>query len=259
MKRLELMLKGIYIYIYLNIYKSILTIYIYIFYSDFKMHLERNSIDEVTFQGREILGVFKTDGLKTGDNQNIKLFMTQRPDVEDTNLMPLLEKNGIKVNAVSDQGGFWSMLLVNLLPWILIFGFFYYSNRRMKKGLGDYSKGFMGMGKTTAKKVDRQKVNTSFEDVAGAETAKIELGEIIDFLKNPERYNEMGAKLPKGVLMVGPPGTGKTLMARATAGEADVPFYSISASEFIEVYVGVGASRVRDLFENAKRDAPSII
>ncbi len=151
-------------------------------------------------------------------------------------------------------------LLVNLLPYILlgalmIFGWIFVM-RRMNQSMGNDK--MMGFGKAKIKKPS-DKRKTTFADVAGADEEKQELEEIVEFLKNPQKFNELGARIPKGVLLVGPPGTGKTLLARAVAGEAGVPFFSISGSDFVEMYVGVGASRLRDLFEEAKKNAPAII
>ena len=144
-----------------------------------------------------------------------------------------------------------------MAPFLLLIGFLVFLSRRAG-GVGGEG-GPFGFGKSRAKTYDKTKHRTKFSDIAGAEEAKADVEEIIDFLKNPKKYQKMGAKIPKGVLLVGPPGTGKTLLARAIAGEADVPFFSVSGSEFVEMFVGVGASRVRDLFKTAKRNAPSII
>jgi len=150
---------------------------------------------------------------------------------------------------------FWSDLLVGLIPFLLIIGFFVFMMRSAQSSNNQA----LSFGKSKAKLYDKGKQKTTFEDVAGCNEAKEELVEIVDFLKNPEKYRVMGAKIPKGVMLVGSPGTGKTLLARAVAGEADVPFFNISGSEFVEMFVGVGASRVRDLFTKAKRNAPCII
>lgn len=155
----------------------------------------------------------------------------------------------------SDQSDFWTNLLIGIVPFLLIVGFFAFMMRSAQSSNNQA----MSFGKSRAKLYDKGKQKTTFEDVAGALEAKEELVEVVDFLKRPQKYRTMGAKIPKGVLLVGPPGTGKTLLARAVAGEADVPFFSISGSEFVEMFVGVGASRVRDLFTRAKRNAPCII
>jgi cell division protease FtsH len=149
-------------------------------------------------------------------------------------------------------------LLIFVLPWILIIGYFAYASKRMKGMMGGTG-GLFGVGKSRAKRFRASSSNITFEDVAGLQNAKQDLHEIIDYLKEPKKFSVLGADIPKGILLMGPPGTGKTLLARASAGEANVPFFSISGSEFIEMFVGVGASRVRDMFEDAKREAPSII
>ena len=150
----------------------------------------------------------------------------------------------------------WYLLLVNIVPWVLIFGFFIY----MSRGIGSVGGSIFGVGKAKAHIFDKdQKDKVTFKDVAGLEGAKQEVEEIVAFLKNPEKYTNLGGKIPKGALLVGPPGTGKTLLAKAVAGEADVPFFSMSGSDFVEMFVGVGASRVRDLFRQAKEKAPAII
>ncbi len=155
----------------------------------------------------------------------------------------------------TDGQRFWTDLLLSLLPFIFIVGFLIFMMRQAQNSTNQA----MSFGKSRARMVDKEKQKTTFKDVAGAEEAKEELIEVVDFLKNPSKYTSMGAKIPKGVLLVGAPGTGKTLLARAVAGEAGVPFFNISGSEFVEMFVGVGASRVRDLFKKAKRNAPCIV
>ena len=151
----------------------------------------------------------------------------------------------------------WYMLLVNIIPWILIFVFFFWMSRGISGQIGG---GIFGVGKAKAALIDKDKQDkVTFKDVAGLAGAKLEVEEIVAFLKNPQKYTELGGKIPKGALLVGPPGTGKTLLAKAVAGEADVPFFSMSGSDFVEMFVGVGASRVRDLFRQAKEKAPAII
>ena len=154
----------------------------------------------------------------------------------------------------------WSNLLVNLLPWVLIIGVWFFIMRSMSRGGGGAGGGIMNVGKARAQVFDKDNGRrVTFKDVAGLEEAKVEIMEIVDFLKKADKYRELGAKIPKGALLVGPPGTGKTLLAKAVAGEANVPFLSISGSDFVEMFVGVGASRVRDLFEQAKQKAPCIV
>lgn len=149
--------------------------------------------------------------------------------------------------------------LIALLPWVLIIGLFWYASKKMQKGLAGGGGGLFDFAKSKAKKFRVEDSRVTFDNVAGLENAKADLREITDYLKNTERYRKLGAKIPRGILLMGPPGTGKTLLARAVAGEAGAPFFSISGSEFIEMFVGVGASRVRDMFESAKKEAPSII
>ncbi|MCK4737674.1 MAG: ATP-dependent zinc metalloprotease FtsH [Sulfurimonas sp.] len=172
----------------------------------------------------------------------------------DTKLIEELEKQGIEYTGFSETNWFTEMFGW-LFPFLLIIGIWMFFAGRMQKSMGG---GILGMG-NAKKMINSEKPNTKFDDVAGVEEAKEEVQEIVDFLKFPGRYVEIGAKIPKGVLLVGSPGTGKTLLAKAVAGEADVPFFSVSGSSFIEMFVGVGAARVRDLFEQAKKDAPSII
>jgi cell division protease FtsH len=157
----------------------------------------------------------------------------------------------------AEQGFIWQ-ILIGILPWVLIIGFWVMMtkrNQQLQGGMG----GAFTFGASKAKLYDTKKPSITFKDVAGMDNVKMELRETIEFLKDPSRFAKLGAKVPKGVLLIGPPGTGKTLLARATAGEAAVPFYSISAAEFIEMFVGVGASRVRDMFKKAKDSHPSII
>ncbi|MFI3332303.1 MAG: ATP-dependent zinc metalloprotease FtsH [Rikenellaceae bacterium] len=158
------------------------------------------------------------------------------------------------------RGGGWEDILINILPWVLIIGIWIFIMRRMSRGAGGAGGNIMSVGKAKAQEFDKDKnKKITFKDVAGLEEAKVEIMEIVDFLKKADKYIELGAKIPKGALLAGPPGTGKTLLAKAVAGEADVPFLSISGSDFVEMFVGVGASRVRDLFEQAKRKAPCIL
>ncbi len=181
-----------------------------------------------------------------------------------SSIYDLLDQAGVKDSIISTlpvsivdttSGDFWKDLLIGVVPFLIIIGFFIFMMRSAQSSNNQA----MSFGKSKAKLYEKGKQKTTFEDVAGVEEAKEELTEVVDFLKTPEKYRKMGAKIPKGVILVGAPGTGKTLLARATAGEADVPFFSISGSEFVEMFVGVGASRVRDLINKAKRNAPSII
>lgn len=154
----------------------------------------------------------------------------------------------------------WTSILLQMLPWIIIIGGWFFLMSRMSRGAGGGAGGIMNVGKARAQVFDKENSKkVTFKDVAGLEEAKVEIMEIVDFLKKPDKYKSIGAKIPKGALLVGPPGTGKTLLAKAVAGEANVPFLSISGSDFVEMFVGVGASRVRDLFEQAKQKAPCIL
>lgn len=173
----------------------------------------------------------------------------------DSTLVPLLEENGVAYSAYNESNWLGDMLFSWIIPIFIFFGIWMFLASRMQKNMGG---GILGMG-SSKKLVNSERPKVKFDDVAGVEEAKDEVMEIVDFLKNPDRYIRLGAKIPKGVLLVGPPGTGKTLLAKAVAGEADVPFFSVSGSSFIEMFVGVGASRVRDLFENAKKEAPAIV
>ena len=177
--------------------------------------------------------------------------------VEDPQLTERLEDAGVTFGSeIPDTGSalFWNIMLTVILPFVLIFVFFSFMMKKMSKGGG-----IMGIGKSNAKMYVEKQTGVTFKDVAGQDEAKESLQEVVDFLHNPKKYTEIGAKLPKGALLVGPPGTGKTLLAKAVAGEAKVPFFSVSGSEFVEMYVGVGASRVRDLFKQAQSMAPCIV
>ncbi len=181
-------------------------------------------------------------------------FIAENIPVHDPDFVKLLDQHNVKYVGVMG-GGLMAEILSSVLPILLFFAIWIFIAKKMSKGMGG---GILGVGKA-GKLINSEKPNVKFDDVAGVDEAKEEVKEIVDFLKYPERYIELGAKIPKGVLLVGPPGTGKTLLAKAVAGEASVPFFSVSGSSFIEMFVGVGASRVRDLFEQAKKEAPSII
>jgi cell division protease FtsH len=191
-----------------------------------------------------------TQGVVEGENIRATL-----PPLENTNLLPLLSSEGVVVKAETDSSSLLSTIVVTLLPFLLIVGLIIFMGRQMSRG----QQNVFGFGRSRAKQHDPERPQVTFADVAGEEEAKQELTEVVDFLRNPAKYHQLGARLPRGVLLVGPPGTGKTLMARAVAGEAGVPFFSVSASEFVEMFVGVGASRVRDLFDKAKQNAPAIV
>jgi cell division protease FtsH len=223
-------------------------------YSDFRSAMVADKVEEVVVGQTIIRGRFKPDippGAQAGPQG--RPFEVVR--VEDPDLMRDLQKHGIKVVG-NVESTFWRDAVGWLVPIALFAGFWMFMLRRM--GQGGHN-GFMTVGRSKAKVYMEKDVSVRFSDVAGVDEAKDELREVIDFLKSPARFGRLGAKLPKGVLLVGPPGTGKTLLARAVAGEAGVPFFSISGSDFVEMFVGVGAARVRDLFEQAKQKAPCII
>ncbi|MBD3422225.1 MAG: ATP-dependent zinc metalloprotease FtsH [Chitinivibrionales bacterium] len=238
-------------------------------YTQFKKQIENENIAEVTFRGNSISGTFDQPWSKGGDEdgggQQHTKFTTVKPPVDDSELITMLENNDVTVSAKAQERNLFTSVVIMLVPWILIIAaFVYLSNRaqgRMKNmmGGGGGGGGLFNIGKSKAKRFREKKATTRYSDVAGLQNAKKDLGEIVAYLKNPKKFLSLGAQIPKGVLMMGAPGTGKTLLARATAGEAQVPFYSISGSEFIEMFVGVGASRVRDMFETAKKESPAII
>ncbi len=215
-------------------------------YAELKNLIETKQVDKVAIGQTYI----RASGMKDGR----KVIYTSRMVGQDSTLVPLLDKQGIDYSGFSETNWFTEMFGW-LLPFLIIIAIWMFFAGRMQRNMGS---GILGMGQSK-KLVNSEKPKTKFDDVAGAQEAKEEVLEIVDFLRYPERYVELGAKIPKGVLLVGSPGTGKTLLAKAVAGEADVPFFSVSGSSFIEMFVGVGAARVRDLFEQAKKDAPSII
>ena len=182
-------------------------------------------------------------------------FTTVIPENTQPDLTQLLQAHNVTINAKVAQGSIWPTLIVFGLPIVIIFGIMWLFGRNMNRG----QQNIFSFGRSKAKMYDAERPRVTFADVAGEEEAKGELTEVVDFLKNPAKYHSIGARLPRGILLIGPPGTGKTLLAKAVAGEAGVPFFSVSASEFVEMFVGVGASRVRDLFEKAKASSPSIV
>ncbi len=213
-------------------------------YSEFSTALERGEISEVTIQGKEITGRYKD-----GDS-----FRTYDPG--DTDLVSRLRAQDVKIEGQPEEGDPWYViLLVQWFPMLLLIGVWIFFMRQMQVGGGKA----MSFGKSRARLLNEAQEKNTFKDVAGVQEAKEELEEIIAFLKDPKKFTKLGGRIPKGVLLVGPPGTGKTLLARAIAGEAGVPFFSISGSDFVEMFVGVGASRVRDLFVQGKKNAPCII
>ncbi len=214
-------------------------------YSDFIGKVEEGSVKEVTQSGDVITGTLK-------NNENFKTYAVSDPLFTDR-----LTKAGVRFSGKPEEGpSVWMILLYQALPFIIILGIGFFIMRQMQKGAGN---GAMGFGKSRAKLLTEKQGRVTFDDVAGIDEAREELEEIVDFLKDPTKFSRLGGKIPKGALLVGSPGTGKTLLARAIAGEANVPFFTISGSDFVEMFVGVGASRVRDMFEQAKKSAPCIV
>ena len=216
-------------------------------FSEFKELITNGEVVEATIKEQSNTVHFKT---KNDD----KVFQTEYPEGFEGEIFQILVDQNIVLTTDTEPAGFQEYFIA-FLPWLFIAGFMFFMFSQVRSNGNQV----MQFGKSKAKEVDEQLPKVTFKDVAGAEEAKEELEEIKEFLKSPEKFNNLGAKIPKGVLLVGPPGTGKTLLARAVAGESEVPFYSISGSDFVEMFVGVGASRVRDLFKKAKESAPSII
>ena len=218
-------------------------------YSSFIHNVESGNVDQVTIGGSRISGEMK-DGTR---------FETVKPQAMDTNLMPTLIQNDVQVTGKEpERQGFLTQLFLSVLPILLILAIFIFFMRQMQGG-GKGGGGPMTFGKSKARLMGEDQIKTTFADVAGVEEAKDEVQELVEFLRDPAKFQRLGGKIPRGVLMVGSPGTGKTLLAKAIAGEAKVPFFSISGSDFVEMFVGVGASRVRDMFDQAKKHAPCII
>jgi cell division protease FtsH len=226
-------------------------------YTQFLDAVEAERVDTVFSQGDTLQGRFNQPQADPEDPEVVSdLFATVRPSWADDNLVTTLREHSVEISAVDpEQTPFWQQLLFGFGPTLLLLWIFLSMWRRAGSALGSLG----GLGRSKAKRFEADDQRTTFDDVAGIEDAKQELTEVVDFLKNPGKYTRLGGSIPKGVLLSGPPGTGKTLLARAVAGEANVPFFSISASEFIEMVVGVGASRVRDLFAEAKKVAPAIV
>lgn len=226
-------------------------------YSVFSREVERNNVEWISAKGDSIEGSFRTPVAVDRTDEPITEFATVRPVFADDRLSERLIANGVEVRAEkSTDGTNWFLaLLVNFGPALLIVGAYFWLMRRSVGALG----GITSLGRSRAVRTEGGRMNVTFADVAGIDEAREELVEIVGYLRDPARYHELGARAPRGVLLMGPPGTGKTLLAKAVAGEAQVPFFSMSAAEFIEMIVGVGASRVRDLFDQAKAVAPSIV
>ncbi len=217
-------------------------------YSQFLSEVRSGGIRSATFKGDMIVGERASGGP----------YVTHNPETDNTQLIGLLDKQSIEFDAAPpERQGFLLQLFISSFPILLLIGVWIYFMRQMQGGAG--GRGAMSFGKSRARLLSEDQVSVTFADVAGIDEAKQEVGEIVDFLKDPSKFQKLGGKIPKGVLMVGSPGTGKTLLARAIAGEAKVPFFTISGSDFVEMFVGVGASRVRDMFEQAKKHAPCIV
>jgi cell division protease FtsH len=227
-------------------------------YSEFKEQLNAGNVASVHIQNDQIKGELNEPRQARDQEaeQDYDMFSTYLPSMGDDSLLPLLEEQSVEVQAEPEQVFQWSVVILNALPLLILLGVGYLFMRQLSnRGGGNV----LSIGKSKAKLYDRRQEGVTFEDVAGAEGAKAELKEIIEFLRESSRFETLGGEIPKGVLLVGPPGTGKTLLARAVAGEAQVPFFNITGSDFMEMFVGVGASRVRDLFDEAKKAAPAIV
>jgi cell division protease FtsH len=219
-------------------------------YSQFVAAVQNDHVKSIEIEGLEINGILQ-DGTT---------FKAVRPYIEDPDLMnELLDHNVLVQGVEPKQQSIWMQLLVASFPILIIIAVFMFFMRQMQGGAGGGRGGPMAFGKSKARLMAEDQIKTTFADVAGCDEAKDDVQEMVDFLKDPGKYQRLGGKIPRGVLLVGPPGTGKTLLAKAVAGEAKVPFFSISGSDFVEMFVGVGASRVRDMFETAKKQAPCII
>jgi len=227
-------------------------------YSAFRTEVASGNVTQITMQGPEIRGSFKKPVPQTvgTDTVSVSDFVTHVPSVGDDGLLTLLEDNDVELRTLPVQSDSWLNLIVwMVLPVLLVGGVIFL----MARGMAGRAQSMLSLGKSGAKKYERKDSAITFDDVGGAAGAKMELREIVMFLKYPARFRRLGAEIPKGVLLVGPPGTGKTLLARAVAGEADVSFFIITGSDFMEMFVGVGAKRVRDLFRQAKAASPSIV
>jgi cell division protease FtsH len=229
-------------------------------YTTFREQVQGGNVSSVVMRGERISGELiqpleRVD--EAGQTLQYSNFVTYLPATGDEELFPMLLQQNVEIETRPQEEFAWGALLISVLPFLLLVGlaFFFLRSMRGAGGAG----GVMQMGKSRAQLYDKQKQGITFADVAGAEGTKRELTEVVEYLKDPRKFSKLGGTIPKGVLLVGPPGTGKTLLARAAAGEADAPFFSITGSDFMEMFVGVGASRVRNLFEDAKKSAPSII
>ncbi len=216
-------------------------------YSDFMLNVQQNQVRDVVIAGRNI----------TGTLQSGTRFSTYSPETDNSAMIGDLMKHGVKINAKSMEPSIWSQIFISWFPFLLIIGLWIFFMRQMQGGGG--GRGALSFGKSKARLLGEDQIKITFNDVAGVDEAKEEVSELVEFLRDPGKFQKLGGKIPRGVLMVGAPGTGKTLLAKAIAGEAKVPFFTISGSDFVEMFVGVGASRVRDMFDQAKKHAPCII
>jgi len=216
-------------------------------YSEFMQNVQQNQVQDVVISGRNINGT-----LQTGTR-----FSTYSPETDNSAMIGDLMKHGVKINAKPVEQSIWTQIFISWFPFLLIIGLWIFFMRQMQGGGG--GRGALSFGKSRARMLGEDQVKVTFNDVAGVDEAKEEVSELVEFLRDPGKFQKLGGKIPRGVLMTGSPGTGKTLLARAIAGEAKVPFFTISGSDFVEMFVGVGASRVRDMFEQAKKHAPCII
>ena len=226
-------------------------------YDQFISYVENGQVESVVLKDMELVGKFTNEAVvKMGENAKSAFVVYYNPDVQGKQLDEILTKNKVEVSYEPPRT--WLMNIISLLLMAVIFigAFYFFFARNMRSGAGGM---LMSFGRSRHRLHRKDKVNVTFDDVAGIDEAKEEVAEIIEFLKNPKKFQRLGGRIPRGVLLIGPPGCGKTLLAKAIAGQADVPFFSISGSDFVEMFVGVGASRVRDLFRQAKDNAPCII
>src|SRR5579862_1764165 len=223
-------------------------------YNEFLGEIRNGHVQSVRIDETLLTGTLKPDAVKK--NEPTQIVTERLPGIDETSLLQDLQAQHVTYYGHIEQTGWWAAVLSWVVPILFLVAIYGYGMRRMGGGAA----GPLTFGKSRAKIHDQStEIHETFDDVAGVDEAKAELVEVVDFLKHPQKYQQLGGRIPKGVLLVGPPGAGKTLLARAVSGEAGVPFFSISGSEFIEMFVGVGAARVRDLFEQAKQKAPCII
>jgi len=231
-------------------------------YTEFKSIVSRGEVAKVTMRERQIAATLKQPQVLVTGRPAVRGLRTTVPSIGDNTLLPALEKAGVEVSVDPAESSGISQILIGLLPILIIIAVYIWLWRGMFRNMTGGLGGAGGIDKFLDRPATREQKKgpkVTFDDVAGQENAKKDVAELLDYLRDPGKYRELGADIPHGILLVGPPGTGKTLLARALAGEAEVPFFSISASAFIEVFVGVGASRVRKMFDGAKKNAPAII